>query len=79
MRSCLKENIAAPVSKTEINGSGGSPVLTLRHSPSTKFGIKIRRPVLVAQSVELACRLKATEFVFDQLSDCGMRAVVHTH
>jgi hypothetical protein len=63
MRSYLKEKVAAPVHKTEINGRGDPPHWQ-RHTPiSAKVGTKFRRLVAVAQSVEFACRLKATEFV----------------
>jgi hypothetical protein len=49
--------------ETEINGHGVRPCSPRDIPLSTKVGIKIRRPVVVAQSVQFACRLKATEFV----------------
>jgi hypothetical protein len=58
-----KKKVAGPVYKTEIKGHGGSAALTKRHPSIRKVGTKIRRPVAVAQSVQIACGLKATEFV----------------
>jgi hypothetical protein len=37
--------------------------MTIRHPLSTKVGTKFRRQVAVAQSIEFARGLKATEFV----------------
>jgi hypothetical protein len=60
----LERKVAAPAYKTDINGHGGSTELTTPHTPlSTKVGIKFRQQVVVGQSVEFACGLKATEFV----------------
>jgi hypothetical protein len=63
MRRYLKNKVAAPVYKTEINGRGVSAALTTRHPSIRRIGIKIGRQIVVVQSVEFACGLKATEFV----------------
>jgi hypothetical protein len=67
MKIYLREKLAAPVYKSEINGRGVSAALTTRHpsSPFPKiFVTKTCRPVAVARSVYFACGLKAKEFLF---------------
>jgi hypothetical protein len=51
----------------------GSPPRRPRNTPlSAKVGTKIRRPVVVAQSVKFACELKATELVRLFCLDCQL-------
>jgi hypothetical protein len=61
----LERKVAVSVYKTEINDRGGSAAMTTRHPSNHKFGTKFRRQLAVAQSVQFACGLKATELVFN--------------
>jgi hypothetical protein len=51
MKGYFKEKVAVPVYKTEINGCMDYAALTKRYPSIHKFGTKIRRPVVDAQSV----------------------------
>jgi hypothetical protein len=64
MRSYLNENLAAPVQKTKINGREDPAALTTRHRSIRKSWHKNSQTSGGRQSVQFACGLKATEFVF---------------
>jgi hypothetical protein len=59
----LDRKVAAPVKKTEINDLGNPPRRPRDTILFTKVGTNFRRQVAVAQSVQFACGLRATEFV----------------
>jgi hypothetical protein len=62
-KELLERKVAAPVQKTEINDHEGSAALPRNTSLSANVGTKLHQQVAVAQSVQFACGLKATEFV----------------
>jgi hypothetical protein len=61
MMSYLKEKVAAPDMKTEINDCGVSAALTTQHPSIHEFGTKIRRTLAIAQSVYFTSGLKTRE------------------